>query len=138
MLVQVGLAVWLTHATVDGLVRELTQRLGGDSERLAGELGKAEEEMRAGKSIKEAVALGITRAWSSIKDSNTASLISAIILFWLGSSVVKGFALTLGLGVLVSLFTAIVITRLFLISVAGKQNGRFARFLFSNGLNSGK
>ena len=48
MLVQVGLAVWLTHATVDGLVRELTQRLGGDSERLAGELGKAEEEMRAG------------------------------------------------------------------------------------------
>lgn len=48
MLVQVGLAVWLTHATVDGLVRELTQRLGGESERLAGELGKAEEEMRAG------------------------------------------------------------------------------------------
>ncbi|QKE64629.1 methyl-accepting chemotaxis protein [Aquipseudomonas campi] len=48
MLVQVGLAVWLTHATVDGLVRELTQRLGGESQRLAGELGKAEEEMRAG------------------------------------------------------------------------------------------
>lgn len=48
MLVQVGLAVWLTHATVDGLVGELSQRLGGDSERLAGELGKAEEEMRAG------------------------------------------------------------------------------------------
>ncbi|MBB1518057.1 methyl-accepting chemotaxis protein [Aquipseudomonas guryensis] len=48
MLVQVGLAVWLTHATVDGLVRELTQRLSGESERLAVELGKAEEEMRTG------------------------------------------------------------------------------------------
>jgi len=99
---------------------------------------RMKEEMRAGKTIKEAVSLGITRAWSSIRDSNTASLISASILFWLGSSVVKGFALTLGMGVLVSLFTAIVITRLFLISVAGKQNGRFARFLFSNGFNSGK
>lgn len=48
MLVQVVLAVWLTRATVDGLVQDLTQRLGGESERLAGELGKAEQEMRAG------------------------------------------------------------------------------------------
>lgn len=48
MLVQVGLAVWLTRATVDGLVQDLTQRLGGESERLAGELGKAEQEMSAG------------------------------------------------------------------------------------------
>ncbi|UUY09982.1 methyl-accepting chemotaxis protein [Pseudomonas sp. J452] len=48
MLVQVGLAVWLTHATVDGLVRDLTQRLGGESARLSGELGKAEQEMRDG------------------------------------------------------------------------------------------
>lgn len=99
---------------------------------------RMKEEMRAGKSIKDSVALGISRAWSSIKDSNIASLISATILFWLGSSVVKGFALTLGLGVIVSLFTAIVITRLFLVAVAGKQNGRLARFLFSNGFSSGK
>ncbi len=48
MLVQVLLAVWLTRATVDNLVQDLTQRLGGESERLAGELGKAEQEMRAG------------------------------------------------------------------------------------------
>lgn len=48
MLVQVLLAVWLTRATVDGLVQDLTLRLGGDSERLAGELGKAEEEMSSG------------------------------------------------------------------------------------------
>ncbi|MEK1906955.1 MAG: methyl-accepting chemotaxis protein [Pseudomonas sp.] len=48
MLVQVGLAVWLTRATVDGLVQDLTQRLGGESERLAGELGKAEREMSEG------------------------------------------------------------------------------------------
>ncbi len=48
MLVQVGLAVWLTRATVDGLVNDLTQRLGGESQRLAAELGSAEEEMSAG------------------------------------------------------------------------------------------
>ena len=126
--------VVLTAAGIAGFI--ISMGLAVDANVLIFE--RMKEEMRAGKSIKEAVALGITRAWSSIKDSNTASLISAIILFWLGSSVVKGFALTLGLGVLVSLFTAIVITRLFLISVAGKQNGRFARFLFSNGLNSGK
>ncbi|HSC83985.1 MAG TPA: methyl-accepting chemotaxis protein [Pseudomonas sp.] len=50
MLVQVGLAVWLTRTTVDGLVQDLTQRLGGESERLAGELSKAEQEMRSGLS----------------------------------------------------------------------------------------
>ena len=126
--------VVLTAAGIAGFI--ISMGLAVDANVLIFE--RMKEEMRAGKSIKEAVALGITRAWSSIKDSNTASLISAVILFWLGSSVVKGFALTLGLGVLVSLFTAIVITRLFLISVAGKQNGRFARFLFSNGFNSGK
>ena len=48
MLVQVGLAVWLTRATVDGLVNDLTQRLGGESQRLAAELGSAEKEMSAG------------------------------------------------------------------------------------------
>lgn len=96
---------------------------------------RMKEEMRSGKSVKEAVALGISRAWSSIKDSNIASLISATILFWLGTSVVKGFALTLGLGILVSLFTSIVLTRAFLISIAGNQNSRLARFLFSNGFS---
>lgn len=96
---------------------------------------RMKEEMRSGKSVKEAVALGISRAWSSIKDSNIASLISATILFWLGTSVVKGFALTLGLGILVSLFTSIVLTRVFLISIAGNQNSRLARFLFSNGFS---
>lgn len=126
--------VVLTAAGIAGFI--ISMGLAVDANVLIFE--RMKEEMRAGKHIKEAVALGITRAWSSIRDSNIASLISAAILFWLGSSVVKGFALTLGLGVLTSLFTAIVITRLFLISVAGKQNGRFARFLFSNGFNSGK
>lgn len=126
--------VVLTAAGIAGFI--ISMGLAVDANVLIFE--RMKEEMRAGKNIKEAVALGIARAWSSIRDSNIASLISAIILFWLGSSVVKGFALTLGLGVLISLFTAIVVTRLFLISVAGKQNGRFARFLFSNGFNSGK
>lgn len=99
---------------------------------------RMKEEMQNGKSVKDSVALGVSRAWSSIKDSNIASLISATILFWLGTSVVKGFALTLGLGVVVSLFTVLVVTRVFLLAVAGSQNGPLARFLFSNGLGTGK
>ncbi len=124
----------LTAAGIAGFV--ISMGLAVDANVLIFE--RMKEEMRSGKTIKESVALGMTRAWSSIKDSNIASLISATILFWLGTSVVKGFALTLGLGVLTSLFTVLVLTRVFLLAVAGKQNGAFARFLFSNGFTSGK
>jgi len=56
-------------------------------------------------------------AWFSIRDSNTSSIITAIILFWFGTSLIKGFALTLGMGVLVSMLSAITITRIFLSSI---------------------
>lgn len=125
--------VVLTAAGIAGFI--ISMGLAVDANVLIFE--RMKEEMRTGKNIKDAVALGISRAWSSIRDSNTASLISATILFWLGSSVVKGFALTLGIGVLTSLFTAIVITRIFLLAVSGKQNGRIARFLFANGFSKG-
>ena len=62
-------------------------------------------------------------------------MLSAIILFWFGTSLVKGFALTLGIGVLVSLFSAITVTRTFLYALGTKGNGKFARFLFGSGLN---
>jgi len=55
--------------------------------------------------------LGFHRAWNSIRDSNVSSLITAGILFWFGSGPVRGFALTLILGILVSLFTSITVTR---------------------------
>ena len=76
---------------------------------------RMKEELRAGKPIHSSVILGWQRAWPSIRDSNIATLITCGILFWFGSTIgatiVKGFSLTLALGVLVSLFTALVITR---------------------------
>jgi len=76
---------------------------------------RLKEELRAGKPIHQAVDLGWKRAMPSIIDSNVATLITCGILFWFGSSfgatVVKGFSITLALGVMVSVFTAIVVTR---------------------------
>lgn len=75
---------------------------------------RLKEELRAGRDISLAVTEGFRRAWSSIRDSNISSLITCAILFWFGSSIIKGFALTLALGILVSMFSAITITRQFL------------------------
>ena len=72
------------------------------------------EELRAGKDFSAALEDGFSRAWPSIRDGNLTTLIVAIILFEFGSSFVKGFALTLGLGILVSMFSAIIVTRRFL------------------------
>lgn len=69
------------------------------------------EELRWGKTKSRALELGFERAWGSIWASNVSSLITAGILYWLGSSVVRGFAVTLAIGVLISMFTAIVVTR---------------------------
>ena len=75
---------------------------------------RMKEELRRGRDLGAAVEEGFGRAWTSIRDSNISSLITALILYWLGTSVIKGFALTLGLGVLVSMFSAITVSRTFL------------------------
>ena len=75
---------------------------------------RMKEEIRWGKSKTTALDLGFRRAWSSIWASNVSSLITAAILYGFGQSVVRGFAITLAIGVLVSMFTAIVVTRTFL------------------------
>lgn len=93
------------------------------------------EERARGKSISEAITAGFDRAWLSIRDANTASLITSVILFWFGTSLIKGFALTLGLGVLVSLLSAILITRVFLRALPALQGSRVGRFLYSSGFN---
>src|SRR3989344_1043937 len=99
---------------------------------------RTKEELKKGKSIHDALHEGFARAWLSIRDSNISSIITAIVLFWLGTSAVKGFALTLGVGVLISMFTAITVSRTFLFALAPKKHGAesgFKRFLFSNGLH---
>ena len=96
---------------------------------------RIKEEMRSGRTVLDAVSTGFSRAWFSIRDSNTSSIITAIILFWFGTSLIKGFALTLGMGVLVSMLSAITITRIFLSSVNFLGENKVVRFLFSSGLS---
>ena len=71
------------------------------------------EEMQSGKSAVAAVEAGYRNAWSAILDANLTTLIAALIMFQLGSGPVRGFAVTLGIGVVTSVFTAFVITRVF-------------------------
>jgi protein-export membrane protein SecD len=75
---------------------------------------RLKEELRNGRNLSTAVEQGFIRAWSSIRDSNISSLITCAILFWFGSSIIKGFAVTLAIGIIVSMFSAITITRQFL------------------------
>ena len=72
---------------------------------------RTKEELRVGKSLPAAIEAGFNRAWNSILDSNVSSLITATILFLFGSSTIRGFGLVLIIGILVSLFTAITVTR---------------------------
>jgi preprotein translocase subunit SecD len=76
---------------------------------------RTREELQAGKSLYRAVEAGFYRAFSSILDGNVTTLIACAALFWLGTGLVKGFALTLGLGVAVSMFTALTCSRTFLL-----------------------
>jgi preprotein translocase subunit SecD len=76
---------------------------------------RTREEIRAGKTLYRSVESGFYRAFSSILDGNVTTVIACAALFWLGSGLVKGFALTLGLGVVVSMFTALTCSRTFLL-----------------------
>ena len=72
------------------------------------------EELRGGRIFSIAVEEGFRRAWPSIRDGNITTLIVALILFGFGTSFVKGFAFTLTIGILMSMFSAIIITKNFL------------------------
>ncbi|MCW6036130.1 protein translocase subunit SecD [Spirulina subsalsa FACHB-351] len=78
---------------------------------------RTREELRAGKTLYRSVESGFYRAFSSILDSNVTTLIACAALFWLGSGLVKGFALTLAIGVLVSMFTALTCSRTFMLAI---------------------
>ncbi len=100
---------------------------------------RIKEELRGGRTTSDAITAGFNRAWLSIRDSNISTMITAIILFSLfGGTFVRGFAITLLLGVLVSMLSAILITRLFLRSVATKDGTRLTNFLFGSGFSSAK
>ncbi len=99
--------VTLTLAGIAGFV--LSVGMAVDANILIFE--RMKEELRVGKSLPAAVEAGFNRAWNSILDSNVSSLITATILYAFGSSTIRGFALVLIIGVLTSMFSAIVVTR---------------------------
>lgn len=84
---------------------------------------RTREELRRGQGLKAAVRDGFSRAWPSIRDSNVTTIITAIVLYTFATSVIKGFALALLIGVLVSMFSAIFITRSILASFATDKEG---------------
>lgn len=126
--------VTLTAAGLAGFVLSLGMAV--DANVLVFE--RMKEEYRGGASSREAARAGFSRAWSAIRDGNITSLLSAIILFWFGTSMVKGFALVFGLGVLVSMFSALVITRTLLIALpeVRRQERSWIARLFGNGLSN--
>ncbi len=79
---------------------------------------RIKEELRKGKLYKTAIETGFERAWPSIRDGNVSTFITCIVLFTIGTSIVRGFAATLGMGVLISMFSAIVVTRFLLRQLA--------------------
>lgn len=96
---------------------------------------RMKEELRSGKSATEAIQEGFARAWPSIRDSNISSMITAVILFWFGTSLIKGFALVFGLGVLISMLTAISVSRTLLMALGVSTRTRFSKFLFGSGVS---
>jgi protein-export membrane protein SecD len=81
---------------------------------------RMKEEIRAGRSLLSSIEEGFRRAWPSIRDGNISALITCVILFSFSASIIKGFAIILALGVLVSMLTAIIVTKNFLSLIAGE------------------
>lgn len=107
------LAVTLTLPGVAGFI--LSIGMAVDANVLIFE--RTREELRSGKTLYRSVESGFYRAFTSILDSNVTTLIVCGALFWLGSGLVKGFALTLAIGVLISMFTALTCSRTLLLAV---------------------
>jgi protein-export membrane protein SecD len=121
--------VTLTASGIAGLIISLG--LAVDANVLTFE--RMKEELRSGKGLKDSMETGFKRAWTSIRDSHIAAIIVSVILFWFGTSIVKGFAFTFFLGAVVSLLSAQIITRLFLRAIVIDKPGKIGRFLFGSG-----
>ena len=113
-----AIPVTLTLAGIAGFI--LSVGMAVDANILIFE--RTKEELRAGRTLFTAINSGFDRAWTSIFDSNMTTIITCAILYFCGTSIVKGFALTLALGVMVSMFSAITITKNFMHLVFGTGN----------------
>lgn len=109
--------VTLTLAGIGGLI--LSIGMAVDANILI--FSRIREELKDGSNFTIALEEGFRRSWPSIRDGNMTTLIVAFILFWFGTSFIKGFAFTLSIGILISMFSAIFITRTFLRAFAGTK-----------------
>jgi preprotein translocase subunit SecD len=94
---------------------------------------RTKEELRSGKTPREAVHIGFQRAWPAIRDGHLTMIISGVILFWLGTSIVQGFALVFVLGVLASFISAVSLSRVFLLAIVPEQGEGIWHFLLGSG-----
>lgn len=122
--------VVLTAAGLAGFI--LSVGLAVDANVLIAE--RIKEELKAGKKLDHAIREGFNRAWLAIRDSNIAHIIAGVILFWFGTSLIKGFALVFGLGVIISMFSAITISRTFLLALGVNTEKKLGHFLMRSGL----
>lgn len=120
--------VVLTAAGIAGFI--LSIGLAVDANILIFE--RMKEELRAGKNLERAIQEGFSRAWLAIRDSNITHIIAGVILFWFGTSLIEGFALVFTVGTIVSMISAITISRTFLLALRFRES-RLARVLFGSG-----
>ncbi len=133
--VLVSFGAVLTLPGIAGIV--LTMGMAVDANVLIYE--RVKEELRAGKGLSLSIADGFKNAYSAIIDSNVTSLITGVVLFFFGTGPVQGFATTLIIGILTSLFTSIFITRLVFVWMLGKgKNFRFATKITENFMQNTK
>lgn len=118
-----GLKATLTLPGIAGLI--LSVGMAVDANVIIFE--RIKDELRAGKRVRAAIRAGFHRAFRAILDANVTTLIAAGVLFYLGTGPVKGFAVTLSLGVLASMFTAIVVTRWLLVAAVDANPQSAAR-----------
>lgn len=121
--------VVLTTAGIAGFI--LSVGLAVDANILIAE--RIKEELRAGKDLDTAISEGFARAWLAIRDSNIAHIIAGVILFWFGTALIKGFALVFSLGVVISMISAITISRTLLVALKVDVTKKLGRFLMSSG-----
>lgn len=110
----------LTMPGIAGIV--LTVGMAVDANILVFE--RIREELRAGKTVKMAVEQGFDRAWRTILDANLTTLISALVLFKFGSGPIKGFAITLGIGLIANMYTAVFVARMVFDAVLARRAAR--------------
>lgn len=128
------LPVTLTAAGIAGFILSIGMAVDANVlifERVKEELGNPRDSMT------DVIEEGFSRAWPSIRDANISSLITAVILYLIGTTLTQGFAVTFGLGVLVSMISAVAISRTFLLALGGKERTSTKHTLFAPGTRSG-